>query len=312
MFSAVKPVIFKLDIEGFPHDLQVVEFRAKEALNRPYEVKLELVSERPDLDLDALLHRSAFLRFGPDDAGLHGQVYQIAQGDSGKRLTRYQMTLVPRLAYLTHSHNQRIFQHQSVPKIIEQVLKEQGILADTWRFQLSAEYRPRLYCVQYETDLHFLQRLCEEEGLHFHFQHSAEGHVLVFGDDQTGFPKPERSTEYRQASGTVAEAPVIDQFKLQLNTRPTHVSRRDYDFEKPDLQLDSSLKNRWHRTLRTMPFQASSSIETVVNIWPIRHWNVTAPTTGLPADAATKVTCAVATLSRWPNTLARNGTDCGC
>lgn len=239
MFSAVKPVIFRLDIEGFPHDLQVVEFRAKEALNRPYEVKLELVSERPDLDLDALLHRSAFLRFGPDDAGLHGQVYQIAQGDSGKRLTRYQMTLVPRLAYLTHCHNQRIFQHQSVPKIIEQVLKEQGIQPDTWRFQLSAEYRPRLYCVQYETDLHFLQRLCEEEGLHFHFQHSAEGHVLVFGDDQTGFPKPERSTEYRQASGMVAEAPVIDQFKLQLNTRPTHVSRRDYDFEKPGLQLDS-------------------------------------------------------------------------
>lgn len=242
MFSAIKPVIFKLDIEGFSDDLQVLEFHAKEALNQPYEVKLELVSERPDLDLDSLQHRSAFLSFGPDGAGLHGQIYQIAQGDSGKRLTRYQMTLAPHLAYLAHCHNQRIFQHQSVPQIIAKVLKDQGIQSDAWRFQLSAEYRPRLYCVQYETDLHFLQRLCEEEGLHFHFQHCADGHVLVFGDDQTVFSKPDQSTAYRQDNGMIAEAPVIQRFKLRLEPRPTHVSRRDYDFEKPRLQLDSETR----------------------------------------------------------------------
>lgn len=243
MLSDAKQVVFKLDIEGFPHDLQVLEFRAKERLNQPYQVKLELVSERPDLDLESLLHRPAFLRFGPDGAGIHGQVYQIAQGDSGKRLTRYQMTLVPRLAYLTHCHNQRIFQHLSVPQIIEKVLKDQGMQADGWRFELSAEYRPRLYCVQYEADLHFLQRLCEEEGLHFHFEHSPDGHVLVFGDDQTSFSQPSQSTAYRPGSGMVAEAPVIDRFKLRLETRPTHVSRRDYDFEKPRLELESEAKN---------------------------------------------------------------------
>ena len=242
MFSAVKPVVFTLDIQGFPRDLQVLEFRAREALNQPYEVNLELVGERHDLDIKSLHHRSAFLRFGADGSGIHGQVYTVAEGDSGKRLTRYQMTLVPHLTYLSHCHNQRIFQNLSVPQIIAKVLKDQGMQADTWRFQMNAEYRPRLYCVQYETDMHFLQRLCEEEGLHFHFQHSAEGHVLVFGDDQTSFSKPERSTAYRQASGMVAQAPVIDQFKLKLNTRPTHVSRRDYDFEKPRVQLDSESK----------------------------------------------------------------------
>jgi Uncharacterized protein conserved in bacteria len=144
MFSTANEVVFTLDIEGFPHDLQVLEFSAKERLNQPYEVKLELVSERPDLDLESLLHRPAFLRFAPDNSGIHGQVYQIAQGDSGKRLTRYQVTLVPQLAYLTHCHNQRIFQHLSVPQIIAKVLKDQGMQSDAWRFELSAEYRPRL------------------------------------------------------------------------------------------------------------------------------------------------------------------------
>ncbi|MGW8466398.1 type VI secretion system Vgr family protein [Pseudomonas sp. CLCA07] len=242
MFNAAKPVVFRLDIDGFPHDLQVLEFRAKERLNQPYKVNLELVSERPDLDLESLLHRSAFLSFGPDSSGIHGQVYQVAQGDSGKRLTRYQMTLVPHVAYLAHCHNQRIFQNLSVPQIIAKVLKDQGLQANTWRFQLSAEYPQRLYCVQYESDLHFLQRLCEEEGLHFHFEHSPDGHVLVFGDDQTGFSKPHQSTAYRQDSGMVAEDPVIDRFNVSLQTRPTHVSRGDYDFEKPRLKLESEAK----------------------------------------------------------------------
>ncbi|MDR6926676.1 type VI secretion system tip protein VgrG [Pseudomonas sp. BE134] len=242
MFNAAKPVVFRFDIDGFLHDLQVLEFRAKERLNQPYEVKLELVSERPDLDLESLLHRSAFLSFGPDSSGIHGQVYQVAQGDSGTRLTRYQMTLVPHVAYLAHCHNQRIFQNLNVPQIIAKVLKDQGLQANTWRFQLSAEYPQRLYCVQYESDLHFLQRLCEEEGLHFHFQHGPDGHVLVFGDDQTGFSKPHQSTAYRPDSGMVAEDPVIDRFNVSLQIRPTHVSRGDYDFEKPRLKLESGAK----------------------------------------------------------------------
>ena len=57
MFNALNPVVFTLDIEGFPRELQVLEFRAREALNQPYEVKLELVGERQDLDLELLHHR---------------------------------------------------------------------------------------------------------------------------------------------------------------------------------------------------------------------------------------------------------------
>ncbi|MEB0048566.1 MULTISPECIES: type VI secretion system tip protein VgrG [unclassified Pseudomonas] len=244
MFNAASPVVFKLDIEGFSDDLQVLEFRAKEALNSPFEVKLKLVSERANLDLESLLHRSAFLTFGPDGAGIHGHIHQITQGDSGKRLTHYQVTLAPHLAYLAHCHNPRIFQNLSVPQIIGKVLSEHGMQADIWRLQLNAEYRPRLYCVQYnESDLNFVQRLCEEEGLHFHFQHTAEGHVLVFGDDQTVFLTPASPTAYVQGNGMAAEACVIDHFEVSLQTRTTHVSRRDYNFEKPRVQLDSESKN---------------------------------------------------------------------
>lgn len=90
---------------------------------------------------------------------------------------------------MAHRRDQRIFQQRSVPQIIAAVLEHHGILADAYCFELGpVVYPPRTFCVQYaETDLHFIQRLCEEEGIHYHFRHSTNNHVLVFGDDQTVF-----------------------------------------------------------------------------------------------------------------------------
>ncbi len=240
MFNAANKTHFTLSLEGVEHDFKVLEFRGREAISQPYRFDLELVSERPDLDLQSLLHRPAFLAFAPDGSGVHGLVHQAAQGESGKRLTRYRLTLVPQLAYLAHRTNQRIFQHLTVPQIIAQVLEEHGIQADAYRFGLGpVVYPPREYCVQYdETDLHFIQRLCEEEGIHYHFQHGASGHVLVFGDDQTVFPRL-AATAYQQDSGLVADQPVIKRFGLRLETRTSRVTRRDYDFEKPRLTMEA-------------------------------------------------------------------------
>ena len=242
MFNAANQTHFSLTLTDLEHDLQVLAFTGHEAISQPYRFDLELVSERADLDLKDLLHRPAFLALSPAGDGIHGLVHRVAQGESGKRLTRYRLTLVPQIAYLAHRTNQRIFQHLTVPQIIAQVLEGHGIQADAYRFQLGPfVYPQRHYCTQYdETDLHFIQRLCEEEGIHYHFEHSAKGHVLVFGDDQTSFPRLGQPTAYLQDSGLVADEPVIKRFAVRLETRPNRVSRRDYDFEQPRLVMEAS------------------------------------------------------------------------
>ncbi|MFL9814259.1 type VI secretion system tip protein VgrG [Stutzerimonas sp. VN223-3] len=245
MFAPANQAHFSLHIEGIEHDLQVLEFSGREAISQPYRFELELVSERPDMDLERLLQQPAFLKFSGDGSGIHGQIYRAAQGESGKRLTRYQLVIVPRLAYLAHRTNQRIFQNLSVPQIIAQVLEERGILADDGhRFDLGPVIYPeRDYCVQYdETDLHFIQRLCEEEGIHYHFQHSESGHLLVFGDDQTVFPKL-APVAYQQDSGLVADEPVIKRFGVRVETRTSRVTRRDYNFEKPRLTMEAAVRS---------------------------------------------------------------------
>ncbi|WP_339459845.1 type VI secretion system Vgr family protein [Pseudomonas sp. EA_105y_Pfl2_R69] len=245
MFAPANQTHFSLSIEGLAHDLQVLEFSGREAISQPFEFELELVSERPDLDLESLLHQSAFLALSQAGNGIHGQIYRVAQGESGKRLTRYHVTLRPQLAYLAHRCNQRIFQHLTVEKIISQVLEEHGIQANAYQFQLGSIYPEREYCVQYdESDLHFVQRLCEEEGIHYHFQHSDQGHVLTFGDDQTVFPKL-APTAYQQDSGLVADDPVIKRFGVRVETRTSRVTRRDYDFEKPKLLMEAEAKSEF-------------------------------------------------------------------
>ncbi|MDF5952478.1 type VI secretion system tip protein VgrG [Pseudomonas aeruginosa] len=238
MFNPANQTHFSLTLDGLRHDLQVLAFNGHEGISRPYRFELELVGERAGLDLETFLHRPAFLAFTPQGQGVHGLVYGAAQGDAGKRLTRYRLTLVPHLAYLAQRNNQRIFQHLTVPQIVALVLEEHGILADAYRFQLGTRYPEREYCVQYdESDLHFVQRLCAEEGIHF--RHSAEAHLLVFGDDQTVFPRLGRPTAYVHDSGLVADEPVIKRFSLRLASRTTRTTRRDYDFEKPRLLLEA-------------------------------------------------------------------------
>ncbi|MAB97986.1 MAG: type VI secretion system tip protein VgrG [Pseudomonadaceae bacterium] len=248
MFNPSNETHFSVQIQGLQHDFQVLGFTGTEAISTPYQFSIELVSETPDFDLGQLLHRQVFLAFDPAGNGIHGQVYQVSQGDSGKRLHRYAMVLVPHVAYLQHSSDQRIFQNLTVEQIISQVLEAHGILGTAYRFDLGPTVYPkRVYCVQYdETDLHFIQRLCEEEGIHYHFEHSQDGHLMVFADDQTFFRKLENSTPYQQDSGMVADEPVIKSFALRMEARTQRTTRRDYNFEKPRLLLeadDSPLNN---------------------------------------------------------------------
>uniref|UniRef100_A4XQH2 Rhs element Vgr protein n=1 Tax=Ectopseudomonas mendocina (strain ymp) TaxID=399739 RepID=A4XQH2_ECTM1 len=243
-----------LAIPAVDNDLQVLSFEGREALNKPYRFDIELVSQRADLDLDALINQTAYLAFGPSGKGVHGVLYAIEQGDSGKRLTRYRISLRPQLAYLAHRHNQRIFQHLTVPQIIGQILEEHGIQSDAYQFQLGYLYPERDYCVQYdESDLHFIQRLCEEEGISFHFQHSEDSHRLVFGDDASVFPKLD-PLNYQQGSGLAADHEVVRAFGVRLETRSTHATWRDYDFEQPKLRMEADYRSEFSPALEVYDY----------------------------------------------------------
>ncbi|SEP96091.1 type VI secretion system tip protein VgrG [Pseudomonas sp. NFPP19] len=241
MFAPADTAHFVLSIPAVHHDFKVLAFRGREAVSELYAIHIELVSDNPNVDLESLLNQPAFLQFGLKGEGIHGLIDDIEVGDSGKRMTRYHLILRPHLYQLQHRHNQRVYQNLTVPQIIAKVFKEHGILADQYRFNIAPKPSvPRVYCVQYgETDFQFLQRLCFEDGIHWHHEHSLDRHVLVFSDNQTDYPilAPAR---YQQGSGLAAEDPVVSHFAVRFSTRTSQVARRDYDLKKPDPRSTSS------------------------------------------------------------------------
>lgn len=238
MFNPSNCARFELHIPAVRHDFRVLAFDGTEAISQLYAIRIELVSEDVDIDLERLLAQPAFLQFGFDREGIHGRIEDVQVGAAGNRLTRYELKLVPALSYLQFSHDQRIFQRLTVPQIIAQVLQRHGILSDAFTFQVTPN-EPRDYCTQYgESDFQFIQRLCAEDGIAWHHRHSAEGHLLVFSDSPVFAPKL-GPTFFKADSGMVAERAVINHLTMGFNTRTSTVTRRDYDLTRPSLLLES-------------------------------------------------------------------------
>lgn len=183
---------FRLEIAGLPEPFVVVAFTGSEAISEPFVFEVELAPGDASLDLPGLLYRGAWLGFGPSGRGIHGQVHEVVQRRHGGGC---QVRIEPKLAYLAQRFSQRVFNACTMPQIIRQVLSGHGIGGRGLCLDLSADYRPQDFCTQYrESDLQFLQRICAQAGIRFHFEHAPDGHCLVFSDGPGSVSFTDRAT----------------------------------------------------------------------------------------------------------------------
>ncbi|MEP6564648.1 MAG: type VI secretion system tip protein VgrG, partial [Mesorhizobium sp.] len=85
------------------------------------------------------------------------------------RQAHYEAVVRPWLWFLGNTTDCRIFQDKSVVEIVEAIFSKYSVAKFEKRLQGS--YPPREYCVQYdETDLDFVQRLLEHEGILYFFE----------------------------------------------------------------------------------------------------------------------------------------------
>ena len=224
-------------------DFGVYAFSGFEEACKPYEFGIELVSRSANVDLTALLGTPACLSIADRSGGerlVHGLIREMEQLHTANRFTHYRCSLVPRLWFLGQIRDHRIFQNLSVVEIIQQILKEQGFTADGSSFKLSYSYEPREYCVQYgETDLHFITRLCEEEGIYFYFEHKADAHCLCFCDREGGPKIPGQSyLRFFPGSGQRSDTAVINRLTLHEQVNSNAAAYREWNFRKPRLDLE--------------------------------------------------------------------------
>jgi type VI secretion system secreted protein VgrG len=123
---------------------------------------------------------------------------------------------------------------------VTQILKDGGITSERFDFRLQNQYKPREYCVQYrETDLNYISRLLEEEGIFYFFEHSEEKHVLVFADSTVAYQQIQGEGEvtYNPSRGLVPEEEYVYGLAFSRRILSGKITRRDFNFEKPALDL---------------------------------------------------------------------------
>jgi len=234
-----------------PDRLLLRSFTGREAISELFSFQLDLLSEDPAVNFDDLVGQNVTfavtLADGENYRYFNGFVCRFAQLPPLGRLARYQAEVVPRLWFLTRTSDCRIYQNQTVPEIIQDVLERHNI-RDV-ELQLQGSYRKWEYCVQYrETAYHFIQRLMEQEGIYYYFKHEDGKHTLVLGDTPSGHPPcpHQERARYEPTAGPGFAQPedYVTSWRLQHELRPGRCTATDFNFETPTTSLLSSLESK--------------------------------------------------------------------
>lgn len=268
-FLAETDRIFSLEINNAQLlspkiEARPISFKTEERLSHSQTFLLEFESPYPDVDLESLLgeevqiwarYRSPFPAFmAQHDARIPDTYYRrryyahvIAGYDVRQQGEKYvyQLEMSTWLWFLGQNRNSRIFQEKDILTVLEEMFSRYSQIA---RYELDIadknSYPKREYCVQFgETDLDFINRLLEEEGIWYYFRHEEDKHVMVITDRQKFLDTPggydRLSYQPNGSQGRVLEEG-IQEIQRSRKVRPNEVVLRDYNYLNPqyNLQVD--------------------------------------------------------------------------
>ena len=224
--------------------LLLEEMSGQEHLGAPFGYELALLSLKPDVDLSGLLglRITVHVKMANGERQFNGIVTQVEQGSTDGDFTRYRVTLRPWLSMLAYTSNCRIFQEKSVVDIVKEVFRDNGF--SDFDDSLNETYDPMEYCVQYrESDLNFVTRLMEHEGIYYYFKHAGEKHTLVLADGYSAHDSVPGYDEvpYKPPHGYQGDVDHLNSWTVAQQIRPGSYAATDFDFTRPRANLMSKL-----------------------------------------------------------------------
>ena len=250
---------FSFEVSGFLGSFKVESFRVTEALSAPFEMTLTVLSENHSITFEALSRKTGVLNiYGQGLAAarqFNGSVSELSYLGSGRRYSRYLITLVPQLWFLTQRQDCRIFQNKTAPDIIRHVFDDAGM--SDYRFELAGQYQEKEYLLQYrENDHHFVQRLLAEHGMWFYFEHSDSAHTMVIVDSNDAIPElvstPLNAScigpmLFQSQGGGVSDKEHIFDLEQVHRALTGYVSYSDYNYLTPSIPQgqDAEDKVNW-------------------------------------------------------------------
>jgi type VI secretion system secreted protein VgrG len=173
----------------------------------------------------------------------HGAVGAIDLDDEDARDLYYRVVMVPRVYQLTQAAHCRIFQDQTVVDIAEKVLTGHGLSkGPDFAFRGNSPPPVREFVVQYqETDWDFLQRLLEDEGIFYYFDHTDDGDLLIMGNEAANH-KPitgKDTLPARMRGQALPDEEYVAHVATRRALRPAKVGLRDWHFPRAPAPVEA-------------------------------------------------------------------------
>jgi len=236
-----------------PDTFRVLEFTLEEAMSECFRLHIEAASGDPNVPYADLIGKEAHLTVEGEDFAVkhHGVVtafnqYPDSSKNFGQESYLYEIAIEPRLKLSAYTCQSRIFLKKSFKDIVEEVLKGTGLAADDYDLKLKGSPRKREYVVQYnETDLDFLSRLLEDEGLYYWFDHAGDKEKLILADSLDGIAAilHTPAVEYMTETGLSHLASQNEQKDHIIKLRRTQrmvtgkATVKDYNDRTPDVAV---------------------------------------------------------------------------
>jgi len=231
--------------------LMLQSLSATEELGRMFSIDIQALSSKPDHDPLDLLGKTVSVALETQQGEkrhLHGHVAAFGLTGLSGGFFQYRMTVQPWTTFLSRRSNCRIFQNVSVKDILKKIFDECPD-SPQYKFELSLTHPVWEYCVQYrETDFNFVQRLMEQQGIYYYFEHTESSHTMVIVDSIDKHPPC--SDGYDEvpfvlpgSDGHGVDIEYIDHWNISNSIRPEKMAFRHYDFKRAKVQLKSELSN---------------------------------------------------------------------
>ncbi|MEA5115852.1 MAG: type VI secretion system tip protein TssI/VgrG [Proteiniphilum sp.] len=184
----------------------------------------------------------AILNDESGDRYFHGIIRKFKHAGTSERLQIYEAQMVPSLWLLSLEEKCRIFQDKPLKEIITTLLDERDIASDMYEFRLARDDIFIKFSIQYqETNLHYLSRLLEHEGIFYFFEHFKDKHVLVFCDTDAFYQNiTGRPAIPFKTNGLVAQEENIYSFVISERLRPGKLLQKNFNFKTPSVDLTTT------------------------------------------------------------------------
>ncbi|VGH18489.1 type VI secretion system tip protein VgrG [Klebsiella pneumoniae] len=235
-----------LDINDSSVKPDVLRFYGREALSEPFSWDIEFTTLQANIPPEQVLMKYASLRMRGGKK-VHGMVTRLEWLSTSKDQSHYRLTLSSRLALLGYTRQCAVFQNQSVPEVVEQVLRKHGLQGPDFDFRLERTYPPREIITQWrETDLQFIRRILSEVGIYWRTEmdDTRELDTYIFADSQLNYRFDVR-LPYSEPSGLFdGAAESVWDVRTWHNIATGTVTTRDYNYRTATTPMDATVSVR--------------------------------------------------------------------